>query len=153
MTETGYVVKIPLALQPVVDGLAGRGAGLAEAIEKLQRDPCGSGAYKLVGRLRDRACGLHMKRDFRLVFTFLPDATDDEGKGREVIAVLAIGRKQHDRKASLPATIELAHDILGEELVPGTLQRTPCCEERRPEMSEEAVQEAMRVLRRLLRRR
>lgn len=93
-----------------------------------------------------------MRRDYRLVFTFVPDAPDEEGKGREVVAVIAIGRKEPNRKTRLPAAIELAHDILGEEMVAGTLQRTPCCEERRPEMSEDAVREAMRALQRLLRR-
>lgn len=61
--------------------LAGKGAGLREAVEKLQRDPCDAGGYKLVGPLRDRACGLHMRRDYRLAYTIVPDAVDEEGLG------------------------------------------------------------------------
>ena len=73
--------------------MQGKGAGLREAVAKLEHDPCATAAYKLVGPLRDRVCGLHMRRDYRLAFSFVADAKDEQGKGREVVAVLAIGAK------------------------------------------------------------
>jgi hypothetical protein len=93
---------------------------------------------------------MHMRRDYRLAYTLVPDAIDEEGLGRPVVAVLMIGRKTRDRRARLPATFELLHDILGAEFVAGTQDRTPCCENGSPQISEADVEDAMRLLRKFL---
>jgi len=151
MTEPRFFVKIPSALDPLIDALAGKGAGLRRTRDELSRDPCATKAYKAIGALRGRVCGLHLDRGYRLVFTFVPDAPDEECLDREVVAILAVGAKKLDRKARVYPALQLVHEILGEEMPPGSLDRTPCCEDGRPEMSEADVLEAMQTLRKLLR--
>jgi hypothetical protein len=148
-----YYVKISPSLEPLIAGLQGKGAGLREAVAKLEHDPCATDAYKLVGPLRDRVCGLHMRRDYRLAFSFVADAEDDEGKGRDVVAVLAIGAKTSGPGARPPAAFELVHEIFGEPFSSGTLKREPCCADGRPQIAEVELEDAMDLLRRLSRRR
>jgi hypothetical protein len=76
-----------------------------------------------------------------------------DGKGRDVVAVLAIGAKTSGSGSSPPAAFELVHEIFGELVVGGTLKREPCCAEGRPMIAESELEDAMSLLRRLLRRR
>jgi len=133
--------------------LQGKRAGLREALAKLEHDPCATDAYKLVGPLRDRVCGLHMRRDYRLAFSFVADAEGKQGKSREVVAVLAIGAKTSGPHGSPPAAFELVHEIFGEPFSTGTLKREPCCAQQRPQISQTELEDAMALLRRLSRRR
>ena len=94
-----------------------------------------------------------MRRDFRLAFSFVPDAEDGDGKGRDVVAVLAIGAKTSGSGGSPPAVFELVHEIFGEPVVGGTLKREPCCADGHPLIAESELEDAMELLRRLLRRR
>jgi hypothetical protein len=132
--------------------LQGKGVGLREAVAKLGQDPCATDAYKLVGPLRNRVCGLHRRRDYRLAFSFIADAEDEQGKGREVVAVLAIGAKTSGSGGSPPAAFELVHEIFGEPFSSGTLKREPCCAQDRPQISQAELEDAMALLRRLSRR-
>jgi hypothetical protein len=151
-TEIPYYVKISRSLEPLIAGLQGKGAGLREAVAKLEHDPCATDAYKLVGPLRDRVCGLHMRRDYRLAFSFVTDVVDDEGKGLEIVAVLAIGAKSSGPRGKPPAAFELVHEIFGEPFSSGTLKREPCCAGGRPQIAEAELEDAMALLRRLSRR-
>ncbi len=94
-----------------------------------------------------------MRRDYRLAFSFVADAEDDEGKGREVVAVLAIGAKTSGPGGRPPAAFELVHEIFGEPFSSGTLKREPCCADGRPQIAEAELEDAMDLLRRLSRRR
>jgi len=94
-----------------------------------------------------------MRRDYRLAFSFVPDAEDDEGKGREIVAVLAIGAKSSGPSGKPPAAFELVHEIFGEPFSSGTLKREPCCAGGRPQIAEAELEDAMALLRRLSRRR
>lgn len=131
----------------------GRGAGLREAVAKLEQDPCATDAYKLVGPLRDRVCGLHMRRDYRLAFSFVTDAEDEQGRGREVVAIVAIGAKTSGPGGRPPGAFELVHEIFGEPFSSGTMKREPCCAQDRPQIAEAELENAMARLRRLSRRR
>jgi hypothetical protein len=133
--------------------LQGKRAGLREALAKLEHDPCATDAYKLVGPLRDRVCGLHMRRDYRLAFSFVADAEDEQGKGRKVVAVLAIDAKTSGPHGGQPAAFELVHEIFDEPFTAGTLKREPCCTQQRPQISQVELEDAMALLRRLSRRR
>jgi hypothetical protein len=152
-TEIAYYVKISPSLEPFIAGLRGKGAGLLEAVAKLEHDPCATDAYKLVGPLRDRVCRLHMRRDYRLAFSFVEDIEDEWAKGCEVVAVLAIGTKTSGPGKRPPAAFELVHEIFGEPFSAGTLKREPCCAQDRPQSSQAELEDAMARLRRLSRSR
>lgn len=133
----------PPPVQRLVDELAGKGAGFQRAKTALERDPCATAAYKPVGPLRDRVCALHLARDYRLVFAF-------SEKEPDVLVLIAVG--QHSDKAkAMPQALELAHEILGEEMPAGSADRVPCCDGDAPSVSEDEVGEAMERLRRIQR--
>jgi hypothetical protein len=94
-----------------------------------------------------------MRRDYRLAFSFVADAEDEQGEGREVVAVLAIGAKTSGPGGSPPAAFELVPEIFGEPFSSWTLNREPCCSEDRPQIGEVELEDAMAMLRRLTRRR
>lgn len=94
-----------------------------------------------------------MRRDYRLAFSFVTDAEDEQGKGREVVAVLAISARTSGPGGRPPAAFELVHEIFGEPFSSGTLKREPCCAEGRPQIAEAELEDAMALLRRLSRRR
>jgi hypothetical protein len=131
-----FDVITPRAVRPLVDELAGKGAGYRDVHAQLGRDPCAAhlGAYRLSGPLEPVVCGLHLRRDWRLAFTMQPP--ERAGEARRVI-ILFVGRREPRHLDSDAWSV--LHDLFGVENPPSGHHQRPCCEAGQPEISDEEL--------------
>jgi hypothetical protein len=141
--------------RPLIDALAGKRAGYADAYEQLRRDPCavragrdGSRpfAYRLSGPLAPRVCGVHLKNGYRLAFSMQPH--DDDGFEGLVVILYVGARDTRDRSKDI---WQIVHELFEADNPSVGHLRPPCCEGGQPQIDEAELDEFMRRLRRLLR--
>jgi hypothetical protein len=132
----------------LIDALAGNGAGYRVVHEQLRRDPCAThlGAYRLSGPLQPIACGVHLKRDFRLAFTVQPP---EPGDGPTRVFVLYVGQREPRHSQSDACTV--VHDLFGVENPPEDHERLPCCDGGLPEISPDELDAFLDELQRMTR--
>jgi hypothetical protein len=150
-----WEVVVRREARPLIDALAGKRAGYADAYEQLRRDPCamrstkdGSRpfAYRLSGPLAPRVCGVHLKNGYRLAFSMQPQ-NDRRFEGR--IVILYVGtRDTRDRSKDI---WQIVHDLFDADNPPAGHLRPPCCDGGQPQIDETELDEFMRRLRKLLR--
>lgn len=70
----------PPELDPQLEALAGKGAGLRRTLELLAENPCDPalGGYRRSGPLEPVVCGAHLKRGYRIAYTTQPPLTQDD---------------------------------------------------------------------------
>lgn len=151
-------VLVRREVRPAIDALKGKKTGYAETYAQLERNPClvhppppgeDEGrpfAYRVAGPLGKKVCGTHLRRDHRLAFSMQdPDRKGIEGT---VIVLYAGVRDARDRSKD---TLAIVHDLFGVESPAEDHLRPPCCQDGRPAIDEDKLEEFMNRLRRFLR--
>jgi hypothetical protein len=150
-----WEVVVRREVRPLIDALAGKRAGYADAYAQLQQDPCAERttregkrpfAYRLSGPLEPKVCGVHLKHGYRLAFSMQP-AADRDHEGR--VLVLYVGtRDTRDRSRDVWRVI---HDLFDAENPSSEHLRPPCCEHELPVLDQSELDDFMLRLRHLLR--
>lgn len=83
----------PPELDPQLEALTGKGAGLRKTLALLSQNPCHPdvGGYRLSGPLATVVCGAHLKRGYRIAYTTQPALTADD---RPRVVVLYVGKRE-----------------------------------------------------------
>jgi hypothetical protein len=144
-----FEIVAPPAVQPLIDALSGRRAGLQRRLTLLARDPCSSelAAYRLSGPLEPVVCGIRLDRGYRLAFTTQPPLTRNDHRR---VVLLYVGRREPGHRTSGDIW-DILHDLFGVENPPAGHHKPPCCENGRPEIDHDALAGFLRELRRFRR--
>lgn len=147
-TATGddpFDIVAPPAVQALIDGLAGRRAGLQRRLMLLARDPCNAalGAYRLSGPLKPVVCGVHLDRGYRLAFTMQRGLTDGE---RDRVVLLYVGRREPGHRSASDVW-DVLHDLFGVKNPPAGHHKPACCESGRPAIDHDELRAFLKRLR------
>jgi hypothetical protein len=143
-----FQVVTPRAVRPLIDDLAGKGAGYRRIHKELQRDPCAQalGAYRLSGPLEPIVCGVHLNRGFRLAFTMQPPEQPD---GPTRVVILYVGKREPRHSESDVWTV--LHDLFGVDNPPAGHEQPPCCDDGLPAISGDELTTFLDELQRMAR--
>lgn len=111
-------------------------AGLKNCIRELLRDPCTRGhrvdpdspiCYQLSGPLEPVVCGTHLKNDWRLAYTTIPN---EEDRGLRDLVVLMYGPKDDKELYGIDKDMwEFLHTHFGVTSPAVDHDKPPCCTE------------------------
>lgn len=134
----------PPELDPQLEALAGKGAGLRTTLELLSQNPCHPdvGGYRLSGPLATVVCGAHLKRGYRIAYTTQPALTPDD---RPRVVVLYVGEREPRHRTSSDLW-DVVHDLFGVDNPPDGHHKPPCCQDEHPEIDHDALKDFRRAL-------
>jgi hypothetical protein len=137
----------PPQLDPQLQALAGKRAGLRVRLEMLARDPCDPTlkAYRLSGVLQPKVCGVRLDRGYRLAFTTQPPLGEGD-KSR--VVVLYVGKREPGHRTDTDIW-ETLHDLFGEENPPTGHTKPTCCETELPTIDEGALASFLKAVARM----
>jgi len=135
----------PSELDPQLEALAGKRAGLRRRLELLAQDPCHPdvAAYRLSGPLAPVVCGVRLDRGFRMAFTTQPPLTADD---KPRVVVLYVGKRAPRHG---PTDMwEVLHDLFDVENPAAGHHKPPCCQDSVPAIDPSALDRFLKALRR-----
>lgn len=149
MSAPGLEIHVAPAVERVIDDLRGKRLGLGNALRELARDPCSAelDARRLSGPLAPVVCAIHLSRGYRLAFSVQPKTRAHSAR----VVVLYVGKRDTRRRRS--DVWEVLHDLFGVENPPDEHDRPSCCEDSTPSIGEAELDDFLRRLRRVQRRR
>jgi hypothetical protein len=143
----GWELVQPSELDPQLNALKGRRAGLAKRLALLEVDPCDPAlnAYRLSGPLAPIVCGLHLDRGYRLAYTTQPAFTDVD---RPRVVVLYVGKREPGHRRHGPQDIwDDLHDLFGVDNPPSGHDKPDCCSDGLPGLDDEELATFLKRLR------
>lgn len=141
----------PDELDPYLDALAGRSAGIRRRLAILAEDPCDDQlrAYRLSGPLAPKVCGLHLDRGYRLAFTTQPPLTEED---LPRVVLLYVGKREPGHRDGDPSDVwDDLHDLFDVGNPPAGHHKPPCCDETLPGLDHDELERFLKQLKRFRR--